>query len=98
KSAEELDQAGAWSQELMDAARRPAERMVASWAAGVLAEASGRVSDAEHHFKAALEADNSWGTLVDRVAWYASDRGEAARAAQLWRLLESPSKAELAAV
>ncbi|MPY92547.1 MAG: hypothetical protein GEV08_05600 [Acidimicrobiia bacterium] len=97
-SPSDLEAAAAWSGRLVDVARRPTERMVARWLAGVIAEEAGDALGAERHFKAAFEADGSWGALVDRVAWYASDRGEAARAAQLWRLLASPDEAELAIV
>lgn len=95
---DEVAAAQAWAERLVGAARRPKEAMAAHWVAGVLAERRDDALAAERHFKAALEADSGWGVLVDRVAWYASDRGEAAHAAGLWRLLESPDGLELGAV
>ena len=37
----------------------------------------GDVLEADAHLQIAMEADPDWGPLVDRVAWYASDRGDA---------------------
>jgi SEC-C motif len=49
------------------------------------------------HFERALEADAEFGPAIDRAAWYASDRGDARRAADLWRMLESPDEGQLRA-
>lgn len=87
----------AWAARLVDVARRPAERMVAHWVAALAAERAGDVLQAERHLRHAFDADSSWGAVVDRLAWYASDRGDAPRAVELWRLLESPDPLALAA-
>ena len=69
---------------LRGAARRcraaPTERMVADWVSATSAERAGDVLAAEAHLHIAMEADPEWGPLVDRAAWYASDRGDASRA------------------
>lgn len=83
---------------MVEVARTPSERMTAHFAAGVIDERAGDVVRAEAHFGHALDADAEWGPLVDRAAWYASDRGDARRAVSLWRLLESPDEEELRVV
>jgi hypothetical protein len=50
------------------------------------------------HYNAALDADAEFGSLLDRAAWYASDRGDALRAVTLWRMLESPDERDVGAV
>lgn len=57
--------------------------------AGLRAERLGDVELAEAELRAAHRADTELGTVVDHLAWYASLRGDAARAAQLWGELET---------
>jgi hypothetical protein len=92
---DEVTHARAFAQRLVDVAQRPTERMTAHWVAGIVEERAGDVLAADAHFHVALEADADWGPLVDRAAWYASDRGDARRAASLWRALEEPPPEEL---
>ncbi|MGH9010767.1 MAG: SEC-C domain-containing protein, partial [Acidimicrobiia bacterium] len=61
----------------------------ARFLASVEAERAGDLDRAEGHLRAGSEADSDFGLLVDRLAWYASDRGDAARAVALWRRLPS---------
>lgn len=67
-----------------DAAR---EAGVARFLASIRAERAGDLDGAEAHLQAAYEADPEFGLLIDRLARYASDRGDAARAVGLWRRL-----------
>ncbi len=72
--------------------------MIAHWVAGIVEERAGDVLAADTLFQAALASDADWGPLLDRAAWYASDRGDARRAASLWRALEEPPPEELRTV
>ena len=49
------------------------------------AEAAGDWMAAEEHLELAVEADPTNEPATDRLAWYVSDRGDAARASRLWR-------------
>ena len=69
--------------------------MLADFVSAIVAERAGDVLAAEAHLHIALEADPEWGPLIDRAAWYASDRGDASRAVSLWRTLEAPDREEL---
>jgi hypothetical protein len=77
----------AFAERLVEAANRPKARAVARWLMAVVAERRGEVLVAEQHLHLAVESDPTWGPGVDRLAWYASDRGDAVRAARLWRRL-----------
>ena len=79
----------------MTAAQRPTQRMLAHWVSALVAERAGDVIEADAHLHVAMEADGDWGPLLDRAAWYASLRGDARRAAALWRELELPDGEEL---
>lgn len=74
---------------LIDAARTPREIAVARYFAAVCAERMGDPIAAEQHLKLAFEADDRLTLAVDRLAWYASIRGDADRAARLWRPIAS---------
>ena len=87
--------ATAFAQRLVGAARQPTDRMLAHFVSAIVAERAGDVLAAEAHLHIALEADPEWGPLIDRAAWYASDRGDASRAVSLWRTLEAPDEEEL---
>lgn len=63
---------------------------VARWMAAVAAERDGRVSDAESHLRAACSEAEGWPFVEDRLAWYESDRGDAAAAAGRWRSIGVP--------
>jgi SEC-C motif len=77
-----------FSERLLEAAQRPGEIAVARWLAAVVAERHGDVVIAEAHVQLAGEADAQWPPAIDRRAWYASDRGNAAEAVRLWRRLD----------
>jgi SEC-C motif len=87
-----------YAERLVRAADTPTEEMMAHFVAGVVDERGGDVLLADAQFDRALAADPDWGPAVDRAAWYASDRGDARRAANLWRTLELPDNAEVRAV
>lgn len=59
---------------LVAAASRPGHQAVAHWLSAVVAEREGRVEDAEASLRSAVRAEPSWGPVVDRLAWYSSDR------------------------
>ncbi|MEJ3654559.1 SEC-C domain-containing protein [Actinomycetes bacterium KLBMP 9759] len=66
---------------------------VANWMAAVAAEREGRVLDAEPLLRAAERADSADQLVTDRLAWYASDRGDAAEALRRWTvLLDEPDR------
>ncbi|MGI8575835.1 MAG: SEC-C metal-binding domain-containing protein [Egibacteraceae bacterium] len=69
----------------VNAANRPGRRATARLIAALAAERDGDWAAAEQHLELAVEADRRYLPAVDRLAWYASDRGDAARAAKLWR-------------
>ncbi len=80
--------AEAFIEALLGAAHRPREKALAHLPAAVSAERSLEPDVGEQHLKLAHAADPTMGAVIDRLAWYASDRGDAVRAAQLWRDLE----------
>jgi len=85
----------AFGEQLIGAARRPAELAPSHWLAAVDNERLGDVLAAEAHLHLAVEADPRWGPATDRLAWYLSDRGFAAEAVRLWRNLGvSPARNE----
>ena len=78
---------------LLAAASRPAPKAVARWLLCVVAEREDRLEVAEEHLREAVRLDPQWPPAVDRLAWYRSDRGDAAGALALWRTL-GPGAAE----
>jgi hypothetical protein len=85
----------AFAQLLVDSAQSSSERMAAHFVAGMVHERSGDTRRADADFNAAMQAEPDWAPLVDRAAWYASDRGDARRAVSLWSQLEEPDAEEL---
>jgi hypothetical protein len=81
-----------------DVARTPRERMMAHFVSALVAERDGEVTRADEQYKMAVEADTEWGPVLDRAGWYASDRGDARSALNLWRMLEEPDEDEVGAV
>lgn len=88
----EEDPAGlvALADRLVAAAGRSPRAAVARWMAAVAAERDGRVLDAESHLRAAGSEAEGWAFVEDRLAWYESDRGDAAAAVGRWRALGVP--------
>ena len=78
---------GALADRLLAMASRPAERAVAHWLAALACERRGAVLDAESHLREAVRVDPGWPCAEDRLAWYQSDRGDAAAAVARWRRL-----------
>jgi hypothetical protein len=79
--------AGRLSERLLEAATTPAQIGAARWVAALVAEREGEPLVADAHLRLALEADPSSTNIVERCAWYASDKGDAAEAVRLWRQL-----------
>ncbi|MDZ7731818.1 MAG: SEC-C domain-containing protein [Acidimicrobiia bacterium] len=83
---------------LLAAANRPRQRATARLLAAIHAERRGDVEDAEQYLNEAHAAAPELEPVTDRLAWYAADRGDAARAVRLWRGLgldqRSPELAE----
>jgi hypothetical protein len=65
-------------------------RAAAHTLASLHAERMGELAAAEQHLEAALEADPEHLVAIDRLAWYVSDRGDAARAVRLWSRISGP--------
>ncbi len=87
-----------FSDALVGAASTSRQKGVARWMAAVVAERAGDVEVADAHLHLGLEADPSSVALVERCAWYASDRGRAREAVLLWQRLGDRRAADLATV
>jgi hypothetical protein len=75
------------AERLLARASRPRERAVAHWLAAVAAERRGAIEEGESQLRSAVRTDPGWPAAEDRLAWYESDRGDAAAAAARWRRL-----------
>ena len=73
---------------LVGAATRARDVAAARYLAARVAEGVGETLVAEQHLILAEKADPENPAVVDRLAWYLSDRGDAVRAARLWQRLE----------
>lgn len=73
------------AERLVAAASNDRRRATARLLAALAAESLNEWTAAEQHLELAAEADPSNPAVCDRLAWYVSDRGDAARAARLWR-------------
>lgn len=78
----------------LDAASRRDQTAVASWLRCLLAERRDDLDEAERALEAAVAADPEFAPAIDRLAWYASDRGDAPKAARLWRMLSGETVAQ----
>lgn len=72
---------------LVEAASRPRDVAPARYLAARHAEVLGDALVAEQHLALAEKADADNPAVIDRLAWYAADRGDAVRAARLWQRL-----------
>lgn len=70
---------------LVDIAHRPKATATAHLVAAISREREPDAPAAEKHLEAGHLADPDNVMITDRLAWYASDRGDAARAKRLWR-------------
>ncbi|MEX2587394.1 MAG: hypothetical protein WD602_05290 [Actinomycetota bacterium] len=91
----QLTTAGGFSRTLIDVAADGTPKAVAHWAAAVFEERGGRPHEAEDHLNRALAAGGDWPPVLERAAWYASDRGDAAQALRLLRRLPDPDPSAL---
>jgi hypothetical protein len=73
---------------LAETATKPKDVADAALLAALHAEHLGDAARAEAELAGAHAADPHNGVVIDRLAWYASVRGDAARAARLWGSLE----------
>ena len=78
-------------------ARRDPERAAAHYVACVVAERADDVLAAERHLQQAFLAAPQLAPVIERMGWYASDRGDAVVAARHWSDIE-PEPAGLAVV
>jgi hypothetical protein len=85
---DDLERADAFARRLLGAASRPPQQAVAHYLAAVVAESGGRALDADEHLRAAVRADPLCDAAVERLAWYRSDRGDAAGALELLHRFE----------
>lgn len=92
---EEIADAVRFAEELVAAARTPRQIAVARWMSAVVAERTGEVLVADAHLTVGVEEGAVWGPLVERAAWYASDRGDARGALRLWRSLAEPDAEDI---
>lgn len=83
---------------LLSAATTARQIGLARWVGALAAEAAGDVRLAETHLHAGLEADASSVRLIERCAWYASDRGQAQEAQRLWHRLDASRSADIRTV
>lgn len=81
---------------LIKAAGEGMPKAVAHWFAALIAERAGEVMVADAHLQVALTAGRDWPPLLERAAWYASDRGDAGRALGLLRRMPDPARHVLA--
>ena len=79
--------AGEFVDFLFEIARRPHEIAMVRFLAAVLAERNDDTPLALEHLQLGHRADPTYHAVVDRLAWYASDRGDAATAVRLWHQL-----------
>ena len=79
--------AAALVEALVGAASRPRDVATARYLAARHAEVQGETLVAEQHLVLAEKADADNPAVIDRLAWYAADRGDAVRAARLWQRL-----------
>jgi hypothetical protein len=82
------ERAEAFISALVGAAGRPRDVATAALLAALHAEHTGDAAAAEVEFRRAYVADQDNPVVTDRLAWYASLRGDADRADKLWRSLE----------
>ncbi len=74
----------ALAQRLTTVAGRGLRGAVAAAVAALAAERDGRPLDAESHLRRAARLDEGWDFVEERLAWYESDRGDAAAALRRW--------------
>ncbi len=82
----DIEAACAAAARLVEAARTPGQRALAHLIAAMIEERSGDVLSAEHHLELGVQTGARFGPLLDRRAWYASDRGDAATALRWWTI------------
>lgn len=75
------------------AARRPAEQATAHYLACVLRERCGQPALAAEHLARVAAARPHLGSAVERMGWYAFDRGDARGAMRWWGQLDAPHPA-----
>lgn len=89
--------ATARAERMIALARGPQELANARYVAALLAERAHEPFVAEAHLAFAVEADPDHEYAIDRLAWCAADRGDAAAAVRLWQRLgaDGPHQTDL---
>lgn len=77
---------------LIRAAGEGMPKVVAHWFAALIAERAEEPLVADAHLQVALTAGRDWPPVLERAAWYASDRGDAAAALGLLRRMPDPPR------
>ncbi len=83
-AGEDLERTAAFAGALLGAGEGE-DSAPALWLAALVAERRGEPLAAQALLEEALAAEPGWGPVNDRLAWYRSDRGDAAGAVALWR-------------
>jgi hypothetical protein len=77
---------------LIRAAGEGMPKVVAHWFAALIAEMADEPLVADAHLQVALTSGRDWPPVLERAAWYASDRGDAAGALGLLRRMPDPPR------
>jgi hypothetical protein len=77
---------------LIRAAGEGMPKVVAHWFAALIAEMADEPLVADAHLHVALTSGRDWPPVLERAAWYASDRGDAAGALSLLRRMPDPPR------
>ncbi|CAN5864823.1 SEC-C metal-binding domain-containing protein [soil metagenome] len=93
---EDLAQAQEFAGALIRAAGNGLPKAVAHWVAAVVAERAEEPLVADAHLHEALTSSQDWEPVLERAAWYASDRGDAQAALSLLRRLPNASEHAIA--
>lgn len=89
---ERLSVAQEFASALTRAAGEGRPKAVAHWFAAVIAEQAEEPLVADAHLQVGLTAGRDWEPLLERAAWYASDRGDALAALSLVQRMHNPSE------
>jgi hypothetical protein len=83
----QLQEVSEFANDLLASARRPVECAPARCLLAVVYERRRDPLAGQAQLELAVQSDPEFAPAVDRLAWYLSDRGDAAGAARLWRRL-----------
>lgn len=86
----DLDAARSFATRLAQNAGAGRPTAVAHWFAALVEEEAGEPLAADGHLQRALASGQDWEPVLERAAWYASDKGDAATAVSLLHRMKSP--------